>query len=168
MTRQEVRERQGERTLPGIALAIHGAVCGSGEWYTGIEQDVQLLRDAMATWQTPTSCFDQAVLNMLDDAVLEYDLHLRQAGKAEKVPDDAVSIDVHWLMAVGFIDSGAHGGHKGVFIKDIPQSPDDSVCWNANTGKAEVWIGSRYINVPAQSRGDMRRLCAALGVPATA
>lgn len=49
--RQLTRMRQGFRSVTEIALDVHCANTGSGEWFSEYDEDVQLLKDILATWE---------------------------------------------------------------------------------------------------------------------
>lgn len=72
LTRRSVRERQGHRSILEIAQFVHSAVCGSGDWYPTIDQDVQLITDVLTTWESPTSDWDGSVRSLLESTVIEY------------------------------------------------------------------------------------------------
>ena len=78
MTKPEIRERQGDRSLLDIALDIHMRTTGAMEGYGGSEHlnDAEILWDAINTWREhkPDSAatnFDNAVKTVLLMAVYE-------------------------------------------------------------------------------------------------
>ena len=83
---------------------------------------------------------------------------------AEHPADDEAPIDEAWLRSVGFYESAEYGGDREIWLIDIADSTDDSICCNLYTTRIELWIGSRYITIPGKTRGDVRRICAELGI----
>lgn len=83
---------------------------------------------------------------------------------AEHPADDDTPVDDVFLAANGFYESAAYGGDGGVWLIDFANSIDDSLCFNLNTMRSEIWIGSRYVTIPGGTRGDLRRLMAALKI----
>ncbi len=80
--RGELREEYECGMLLPIALEIHGAVCGSGEWYSHIEKHVVLLQSVIEHWEEAhgeSKPFDDAVKAVLQAAVNEYHRHIQKA-----------------------------------------------------------------------------------------
>lgn len=78
--RNQLREKCGDRNVPGIALDIHSAVCGSGEWYADIQDDVLLAMNIIRHWEPShehSKEFDDAVKAMLQAACNEYHRHMK-------------------------------------------------------------------------------------------
>ena len=73
-----------------------------------------------------------------------------------QVADDAMPVDEAWLLSVGFI----RAKYDGVLWPSIRIPCGQVMQWRA----AGMWIGDTPI-VLVKSRGDVRRLLAALGVP---
>ena len=74
--RGEVREKCGDRTVLGIALDVHSCCCGSGEYYSTVNQDAVLLQEIVDTWEPSvreeTRGFDDAVRTVCVAAIKEF------------------------------------------------------------------------------------------------
>lgn len=81
--------------------------------------------------------------------------------------DDAEPVTEDWLRSSGFYPAESYGGDGGTWNKNIGGSDDDTICFNLTTMKSELWVGSRYISIPGSTRGDVRRLLAALKITLT-
>lgn len=86
---------------------------------------------------------------------------------AEHPSDDAELVTEEWLRSSGFYPAESYGGDGGTWNKNIGGSDDDTICFNLTTMKSELWVGSRYISIPGSTRGDVRRLLAALKITLT-
>lgn len=68
-----------------VCLAVHGAACGSGDWYAAIDRDVRFLRCCLETWDQPAcnvnSDFDNCVRVLIKITIREYEIcmEVRQA-----------------------------------------------------------------------------------------
>lgn len=82
--RQEARRRQGGRSVTEIALDVHCANTGSGEWYDEYDSDVQLLKDILASWTPSTNgCnvhklwenVENSIKHFLEEVIKECDFY---------------------------------------------------------------------------------------------
>lgn len=74
MTRADVRQRCGDRSVLTIALGVHMTHTGATERSKkDQEEDRQLLKDVLETWEKPTNSpdFDRAVKDLIEFAIFE-------------------------------------------------------------------------------------------------
>lgn len=83
---------------------------------------------------------------------------------AEHPDDENEAVTVEWLLSVGFAeDDQATEGVDYVWINSGDRAYFDLQCWFKNTWR--ISDSDNDIALPApMGRGDVRRLCAALGI----
>jgi hypothetical protein len=76
VTKTEIREKLGERTLLDVALSLHGCVTGAADAYPGdMREAADILEGALLAWSDGPSFsrdFDDAVKRVLSTAIVEY------------------------------------------------------------------------------------------------
>ncbi len=85
-----------------------------------------------------------------------------EAYLAEHPADDGDGLSVEWMQAVGFVQSGGGWWRLGEGTNSM------ALDYHDNTEVGDVFrlpSGSYTPGINVQTRGQLRRLCAALGVP---
>lgn len=81
LTKTNIRERQKGRGLMEICLGIHMEHTGASDPVEDCDGDIQLLKDALATWEATmlrrSAGFDNAVQNLIRATLREHDVKKR-------------------------------------------------------------------------------------------